>query len=147
MFIEGKNIMKKYIVFVLGFLFVFCALSVIVTALKNPLRESEENMRTNLLKLIPLGTDMQEVIRIVEGKDGWMIRWVSENHGIVVGDFGPDTILETDDQVSIGEKSMRVYLGYYYRYFFLQTDVSAFFAFDENSKLIKIAILKSANVF
>jgi len=41
---------------------------------------------------------------------------------------------------------MRVYLGYYYQYFFIQTDVLAFVAFDENSKLIEIAIDKSMNV-
>jgi len=125
---------------------VFSMLTMVVVALQNPLRKSEENISYYLLKTIPLGTDMREAIQIIEGKDEWKIRWVDEEDGFVVGPYGPDTGRAHDGYRGVGEKSMRVYLGYYYKYFFIQTDVSAFFAFDENSKLIEIAIDKSMNV-
>jgi len=135
--------MMKRIAFALIFLSI---LSFMIVALSNPLRKSEDGIRADLLKLIPLDTEMQEAISIVKGKDKWTIDWVDEEDGIVVGPYGPGTVLVLNNEKRIGEKSMLVYLGYYYKYCFIQTDVSAFFAFDENSKLIEIAILKSMNV-
>jgi len=95
---------------------------------------------------MPLGIDMHDVMKIVNKKNTWNIIWVSEKHGIVIGRNGPSTVRILDDEINVGKKSMCVDMGYYYKYFFVQTDVSAFFAFDENSKLIEIAVSKSMNV-
>lgn len=138
--------MKKYITILLIFLSIFGLISIVIITFQNPLRKSEENIKNDLLKQMPLGIDMHDVMKIVNKKNTWNIIWVSEKHGIVIGRNGPSTVRILDDEINVGKKSMCVDMGYYYKYFFVQTDVSAFFAFDENSKLIEIAVSKSMNV-
>jgi hypothetical protein len=116
----------------------------ILVSFLNPLIRSDERVREYVLKHIPLGTDMQEAIRIAERKRGWGFRSVSENFGIVIRHSGPKLASIFEDE-TIGVKSMSIYLGEYYSIWPFGAVVVAFFAFDENDKLIEIAIRKESN--
>lgn len=122
----------------------------VVVVLSNPLRSSNESIRTTMLKLTPIGTSMEDVVEVVEGNEKWKIRSVRDYGYLLVngipsfpyfspiGEGGYDY-----KHPIIGEKSMRVYLGDYRTIFV--TSVSVFYAFDENSKLIDIAVLKETD--
>lgn len=136
--------MKKRIKRIVLAVIFLAILSAVVVALLNPLRKSEEQIRADLLKLTPIGTDMQELKNPI--KRTGKIDWVREDWGIVIGPRGPSGGYPLDDEELIGEKSMRVYLGDYYVFFPFGIYVEAFYAFDENGKLIEIAIRKGTNV-
>jgi hypothetical protein len=100
-----------------------------------------------MLEVMPLGTSMAEVICIVNKHRKWSIGSMFDHRVFIIGPSGPSMGGEPDAyRTLIGEKSMRIHLGQYYAYFFIQTDVVAFLAFDGDSKLIEIAIRKSMNV-
>jgi hypothetical protein len=120
------------------------AILIIVTFL-NPLSKSEERIRANLLEIMPIGTDMQEVVRVAEGNNRWTISWVNENYGYLMLGAIPYPGSDNDDERTVGVKSMRVILGHYTDVI-VGTHVLAFFAFDEDDRLVDIAIWKSRNV-
>ena len=120
---------------------------VVIILISNPLWKSEARIATNLLHIMPVGTSMEDVISIVENHKSWTIRFISYDRGFIMGPSGPEMGGEPDGRRTlIGEKAMRLHLGQYYAYFFIQTDVSAFIAFDENSNLVRIVVRKSMNV-
>ncbi len=98
---------------------------------QNPLRGSEKKIKEDILKLTPIGMNMKDVIKIIEKQAEWEIDYISYEHGY-------DRL---EDDVSIGEKSIRAFIGEY-RNIFL-TSVTVFWAFNKNSKLIDVYIWKS----
>jgi hypothetical protein len=114
---------------------------VVIVMLLNPLRRSEEQIRANMLRLTPIGTSMDTVVRAVENNRKWDIVSVSDRGYLVIhGRPSSASGLDEDDKRVIGVKSIRVYLGYYNIIF--NTGVSVFYGFDEDSKLIDIAVRK-----
>ena len=110
------------------------ALSILIlVTILNPLRRSEEHIRRSMLEDTPIGTSIEDVIDIIENKEKWEIIYVSYEHGYFRR--GP----------SVGEKSIRALIGDY-GFLFLKTSVSVYWGFDEDSKLIEIAVWKSTDV-
>jgi len=113
---------------------------VLLLPLFNPLRRTEEGVREYLLSITPVGTSMEDVIKVIENKK-WEPMYKSE-HGYVITKHGArGSSLDPDDQI-IGVKRIRVELGSYYRFPF-GANVTAFYGFDEDSKLIDIGIWKT----
>ena len=118
---------------------------IIVTALliilANPLRRSTDRIRDNILKLTPVGMSMEETIRIVESKKKWELYWISnKGYGMFRGSPGEyyfDITKEIAEHYVVGVKSIRVHLGDYFR-----TGVLAYWGFDEDDKLVDVAVRK-----
>ena len=139
--------MKKKILIIIIFLIILLILLAVIELLSNSLRKQEELIRVDLLEVMPFGTSMEDVINIVNNHEKWEIFGrVFNDSGIIIGPRGPSMGYPLSDEKIVGHKSMGIHLGKYLAYFFIETDVVAYIAFDENSNLIEIAIRKSSNV-
>ena len=113
---------------------------VAVIPLFNPLRWPQECIKNGILKLTPIGTSMEDVIKIIESK------W--ENDSISYYDEGyrkpgPPDPSDIGRGTIVGEKSIEVFIGEYRNVF--ATCVSVFWVFDENSELIEIFVEKDTD--
>ena len=114
-------------------------LTVFVAVLLNPLRWPERSIREKMLTLTPIGTKMDDVINIIDENKEWK-KYPVRNYGYYYYDGQPSRhYTEREDRV-VGVKSMYVYIGEYRMIF--ATDVTVFYGFDMDSKLIDIAVLK-----
>ena len=87
---------------------------------------------------------MDDVIDyIVEKK--WDIVYISDAHGFHK-QYGYWTLNIHPNDAFVGEKSIRVLAGRYKSYLFVDTYVTVFWGFDEDSKLIDIAVLRDFDV-
>ena len=116
----------------------------VIILMSNPLRWSNEHIRANMLKLTPIGTSMEDVIKVIESNEKWKIRSIRDNGYLLVGNIPafPSSFYEHKHPI-IGVKSIRAYLGEYRMIF--AVGVSVFYGFDEDSKLIDIAVLKEGD--
>ena len=115
----------------LGDLLVIILVTVIMV-LSNPLRKSQEQIRENILTLTPIGTSMEDVIKVIEINKKWEVRYISYEQGYLYQGAG--------ERKTIGEKSIRVFMGDYGNIFV--TSVTVFWGFHEDSKLIDIWVWK-----
>jgi len=116
---------------------------VAILVLSNPLRRrSEERIRTVMLNHTPIGMSMDEVIGVIENNDNWEIRR-TRDHGYAIRSGVPDITIMRGDKNIVGVKAMEVTIGSY-NFFFVagKMTVYVFYAFDEDSKLIDIAVVK-----
>ena len=113
-------------------------LAVMSVMYSNPLRKPTEQIEKDLKNLIPVGTSMDDVIRLIENNGKWTMRYVRETSGYVLDSTGRPS--EGGNGVKVGEKSIRVALGSYGAIF--TTGVSAWFGFNEENLLVGIAVRK-----
>jgi len=111
----------------------------VFVSLSNPLRKSDEEIRENLLKITPIGTSMEDVLKAIENNKKWKIlqegswkSWPSL----------PDKIVSIYKNFFIKIKLINVLLGTYWGFF--EMYVGAHWKFDENLKLIDIYIQKNS---
>lgn len=76
---------------------------------------------------------------VIEGNEKWTV-YSTRDYGYPYMHGRPSRRAPESGDPVVGVKSMDVHLGSYRTIFI--TDVIAFFAFDEDSKLVDIAILK-----
>jgi hypothetical protein len=138
--------MKKRILIASIFAIIFVAVITLISL--NPLSKSEERIRADVLKLIPIGTDMHEVHHIVANHRTWELRFMNYDRGFTMRDtYGPTmSISSSRDSYVVGEKAISVLLGTYFPIFPFSAYVEAFFAFDEDGMLIEVAVRKGSNV-
>ena len=108
----------------------------------NPLRRSLEEIRAYLLEFTPIDMSMEDVVKFINRHEEWNIVQIDYEYGYSIDNWGVPGGSGSED-ISIGEKSIRVIIGYYRDFF--QTAVSAYYGFDENSKLIGIAVRKDTD--
>lgn len=122
----------KYILITLIIILIVIA-SVVIIELQNPLRKSKEEIRESMLKLTPIGTSMDDVLKVIKDNEKWETMYVSFENGFSKpGSRNPCTI--------VGDKLVRVLAGRYIDFF--KVSVSVYWGFDENSKLIDICVNK-----
>jgi len=120
-------------------------ISVGVAMIFNPVSRTNEGVRRYLLRKIPIGTNMETIMNMVDENDDWRIVFSREDSGLVLSLPSltptqlPAQTIRDDRFTVIGYNSMQVYIGRA----FLISDVSAFFAFDENGELIEIFVHRS----
>jgi len=135
-----KNKMIYALISILGI-----ALIIIIMMLSNPLRRSVERIRDDMLKLTPIGTNMEDVIAIIESNEKWKINYISESGGyLLIHGLPYQHFINSTTGTMIGEKSIKASLGHYNILFHVY--VTVYFGFDENSKLIDIAVSKNWDV-
>ena len=112
-------------------------LTVALIIVSNPLRRSESHIRSQLLASVPLGTSLENVEQYILG-EGWEINWISREHGFNHQRSSPNRV--------IGSKAIRTNLGDYQDIPF-KANVTVFWGFDDQSKLIDIWVWKTWDGF
>ena len=113
----------------------------------NPLRNSEETIRKKLLKATPIGTEMQDVINEINSHKEY-IDVDNYDHGYYVRKNGYSPTITTYKPSSetlektVGEKHTHVFIGEYNYHLFFVACVVALYGFDENDRLVDIAVYK-----
>jgi len=112
----------------------------IIPILANPMRRPETMSTNYVLNLTPIGTDMEDVIDILEGHRNWHINSPNFERGFRH---------PLDDSI-VGEKSITARghpsgSGFWPAYmpiygWLLRTTVSIFWGFDEDGKLIEVFV-------
>jgi hypothetical protein len=111
------------------------------------LSRPESAIRRDLLRITPVGTSKEDVIRVIDER-GWTLRWTRATSGYYIvrgraSDGATPAQLEDGTAVEIGTQSIRIDLGSFFRDFI---GVDVYFAFDEDSNLVDIAIRREMDV-
>ena len=116
-------------------IFLIALAVIILVTMLSPLRRSAEHIRENMLKLTPIGMSMEDVIRTIEGNDKWEIVYINYEYGYSI-----------TGKPTVGEKSIQVLIGKYKTAFLIDTYVTVFWGFDENTQLVDIYVDKDLNL-
>ena len=125
--------MKKIMIFVLISICLII-ITIVIMMLSNPLfLRSERQIRSNILKLTPIGMSINEVVEVVRTETEWEV--------LRQAGWEPLSLLSEDATHShIYERakagSMRLSLGRSFGYNF----VSAVWKFDDNGQLIEVTV-------
>jgi hypothetical protein len=110
----------------------------------NPMRRSNKWIREYIFKTTQIGMKIDEVENIIISKD-WNIYYIDNNNGVYINNEGEPS--ESYFEVPrIGNKSIKAVIGKYKTMLIIDTYVICYWAFDENSELIDIAIRKEYDV-
>jgi len=116
------------------------------------LSRPESAIRRDILRITPIGTSMEDVLKVIEER-GWKLHYARRTAGYflfswngryLVEDGATLSQLESGRSVEIGSKSIRIHLGEYRIIFDIAVDV--YFAFDDEWKLIDVAIRREMDV-
>lgn len=103
----------------------------VAVVFSNPLRQPETAIRESLLQDTPLGSSLS-VVRVYAQEQGWDIQCVNEEGGFYDQRTRPAKVT--------GQQSLRASLGDYHSPFL--TEVTVFWGFDEQSRLMDIWVWK-----
>jgi hypothetical protein len=132
-------ILKKFLVIFIVLIIGLISIKIIT----NPLWKPVYKIRVNLLRELPIGTKLEDVIKYIESKN-LEIRWINYEQGFYYrSNIGNSNSIEGDDRV-IGDKSIRILLGKYNTPF--EIYVIVYFGFNKDGKLIEIWVLKETEV-
>jgi len=126
----------------------------IIPMIVNPMRRPESMATNYVLRLTPLGTDIEDVVEIVSNHRNWSFRGVNYDRGF--SHPRPHTLVPMPEEwpFIVGDKSVAVWghplssAGYWPAYmpfsgWFFSTAVSIFWGFDEDGKLIEVYVWQS----
>jgi len=135
-------------------LVVICFLAIGMFFLFVPIARTDSGVCDYVLRKIPIGTSMEEVVVIVE-KESWEIRDMNNECGLCINDrAGSVSVAGKDEMINgvqykndriVGEKAMVIELGEFYGPF--HTAVFAYLAFDENCELVEVSIRRDIDAF
>lgn len=155
MFSWEAESMKKIIIFALLALLIVTVIIVLVS-LSNPLRKPQEEIMENILTLTPIGTSKDDVIKVIEENEQWYknYKYLEQygkyehydrgylmRNGYPVMAYGSFKNLDETDIV--GKETIKATIGQYTR--FINVTVFAYWAFDEDAKLVDVAIMKGSS--
>ena len=109
----------------------------------NTLTRSEHEIREHILTLIPIGTNMDETVNIIQDTEQWEIRRISYDRGYYVTNSNRPSDSGREGMTVIGQSAICASIGNYG--FILETYVVAYFGFDENHRLIDVHIRKDVD--
>lgn len=157
---------KRIFVKTVGIIALVVILVMVVTEIFNPLRRSNEQIRANIFELTPIGTSKEQVIDLIETNGQWhKSKYKDLFENMYDGkyqyfDYGyairNGTFLiryhggKYDDAEMIGKETIKAPIGTYTSFTYgipFDTTVYVYWAFDENSNLIDIAIKKDTDGF
>lgn len=140
--------MGKIILYTLVGLLVIALGVAVISCSLNPLRQSEERIRGNILELTPIGMNVDDALEAIGQNEKWG-NYRRSDRGYIIRYGRP--ILPThnhlyDENEVIGVETIRVLLGTY-RFGLGWIFVSAYWAFDENSSLVDVIVWKEFSGF
>jgi hypothetical protein len=109
------------------------------------LSRPESAIRRDMLRTTPLGTSKEDVIKVIKERE-WTVRYIRDTNGYFMsrrflGD-GP----QSSKCVEIGTQSIRIFLGKFNAIGIIGVPVDVYYAFDEDSKLIDVAIRREMDL-
>lgn len=107
------------------------------------LSRPESAIRRDLLRITPIGTSMEDVLEVIEERE-WTLRWARNTAGYYKSSHFVGEGPHSSECVEVGTQSIRIHLGRFREIFPVYVDV--YYAFDEDSKLIDIAIRRDMAV-
>ena len=131
--------LKAAIIFVISIVILVIVIMNILTII-NPLRKSQAGIEKDILRLTPIGMHIDDVIKIIEGREKWNVRYIDYEMG-----YAHPYRLCTDDDYIVGNKSIRASIGDY-KVIFVPANVTVLWGFDYDGKLIEIYVWKSFDV-
>ena len=104
----------------------------------------EASIRRDILRITPLGTSKEDVINVIKERE-WHIEFTRDTAGYFMNrgrvSDGPNLfMLESGDAFEVGTQSIRIGLANFYIFGIVDVFVDVYYAFDEDSKLIDVAI-------
>lgn len=129
--------MRKMIFYIILALLVIVLGSVCISYLFNPLRKSEASIRTDILEITPIGMNIDDALNVIENEN-WTNVGINYSRGV-----SRVEIQQLNENV--GTKSIKARLGRYTTFF--ETQVIAWWAFDENLKLVDVFVRKDIHGF
>lgn len=148
-----KKVLKFLLIFLIS-LVVICSLAIGMFFLCVPLARTDKGVCNYVLRKIPIGTGMEEVVTIAEN-EAWEIREMHNERGLCINDrAGSVSVASKDEMINgvqykndriVGEKAMVIKLGEFYAPF--HTAVFAYLAFDENCELVEVSIRRDIDAF
>ena len=148
-----KKVLKFLLIFLIS-LVVICSLAIGMFFLCIPLARTDKGVCNYVLRKIPIGTGMEEVVTIAEN-EAWEIREMHNERGLCINDrAGSVSVASKDEMINgvqykndriVGEKAMVIKLGEFYAPF--HTAVFAYLAFDENCELVEVSIRRDIDAF
>ena len=136
--IINKSVIR-FIILLLGI-----AVLVVFHLAINPLCRPETSIRNYILRLTPLGTDIEEVILILENRDELEVRYINYSNGYIY-QGSPIASWPTNEygMSVIGDKSIKVEGSYRAIYkLFLESVVDVCYGFDVDGKLVEVTVSK-----
>ena len=120
----------------------FFVVMIVIGVISNPLMRTQSAIHRRLLHLTPIGTNIEEVIRVAEGNSDWRVMSIREDVGVPGHFVRSSSVRDMYEHISsadfIGEQSVSVHLGSS-----AMTDVVAYYAFDKDGKLIEVFIRRT----
>ena len=148
-----KKVMKYSLISLIS-LVVICCLAIGMFFLCVPLARTDKGVCNYVLRKVPIGTSMEEVVTIAE-KESWEICAMNNECGLCINDrAGCVSVASKDEMINgvqykndriVGEKAMVIELGEFYGPF--HTAVFAYLAFDENCELVEVSIRRDIDAF
>ena len=129
--------MRKMLVYIILALLVIGLGIFAVSCTLNPLRKSEEDIRTAILEITPIGMSINDTLSAIENK-GWISDGINHLRGVSSVEI--QALNET-----VGSKSIKANVGEYTIFF--ETRVLVWWAFDEDSKLLDVFVRKDIHGF
>ena len=102
------------------------------------LTRPESSIRRDMLRITPIGTHKEDVIKVIEERE-WRVGFIRDTSGYFLQRGGR---VSDGSGVEVGTQSIRIFLGRVLR----GIDVDVYYAFDEDSKLIDIAIRRELDL-
>ena len=148
-----RKAMKYFLISLLS-LVVICCVATGLFFLCVPLARTDKGVCNYVLRKIPIGTGMEEVVTVAE-KESWEIREMYNERGLHINDSaGYASIASKDEMLNgsensnvriVGKKAMLIELGEFYGPF--HTAIFAYLAFDVNCELIEVSIRRDIDAF
>jgi hypothetical protein len=129
---------SKKIVFFMLLLIGVIILASIITQFVNPLRRSGDRIRNDILKVTPVGMNMDEVRKVI-AKENWRMTGGSSERGYTDHRHSPP-------RQPVGEKYICADIGQISYFIILSCTVRIYWGFDENGKLIDVYVVKYLNI-
>ena len=144
---QVQKIIKRVLIVIVA-LIVLPFLAYGILLLTVPISRSDEAVRSYVFRQMPMGTSWNDALEIIDEHE-WEIQQTDTEHGLCIYDGAGAATFATDDEIKyheeapsesriVGVKSMFARLGEFYCP--LHTAVFAYIAFDEDDKLIEVAI-------
>ena len=130
-----KNAKIIFIIVLLSIL-LFVALVTFIPMITTPIRRPLYLVRSYVLKQTPIGTDIEDVIAVIESRDDWSAATVIEG-GLITRPIGKPSVV-------VGEVSVVANLGRFHAWYVMfgvpSVSTSAQWDFDEDGRLIDVFI-------
>jgi len=112
----------------------------LIPMIYNPMRRPASMIRNHILRHTPIGTCIDEVIKVIENNERWGIPSVNRSSGFIVQGVGVPNLRAF---TVVGDQSIQTRPEIYNVILFHERRTRIFWGFDEDGKLIQVFVSSS----